>query len=414
MSSGNQETSGVRNPFHNPFPASLSSECKKAAKILDSFINPTFVGLEGGIPRKILAPAKALVICTVFKMGFLGSVRFGSGLIVARLADGTWSAPSAISLAGLGGGGQFGMELTDFVFVLTKDAAVKTFMESGNLTLGANIAIAFGPGRSAESGAIIGMKGVAGTYAYSKTRGVYGGLTLEGGVLIERSSANKKIYGRKLKVKQLLSGEIPSPAEAESLVQILGSDVFQSQPSQSISVNTDAPVQALPELPQATAAVADDQSAVELDISNSSEPSRPTVSQEQLRIVNDDRPAAELGTSHPVAASRSEAPQEEPRPATDELETPFPAQPSQSVTPHEARAAADNQAPAELDRLHRSELPKPTVSQGQPGAVTEDQAAVELDSTSHPPDQSQIGDAEHEQPSQDKPQGSSSRSSPPS
>jgi hypothetical protein len=279
------------------------------------------------------------------------------------------------------------MELTDFVFVLTKDAAVKTFMESGNLTLGANIAIAFGPGRSAESGAIIGVKGVAGTYAYSKTRGVYGGLTLEGGVLIERSSANKKIYGRKLKVKQLLSGEIPSPAEAESLVQILGSDVFQSQPSQVTSVHTDAPVQALPELPQATA-------AVELDTSNSSEPSRPTVSQEQPRIVNDDPPTAELDTSHPVAASQSEVPQEEPRPATDELETPFPAQPFQSV--------------------HRSELSEPTISQGQPDAVAEDQPTVELDTTSRPPDQSQIGDAEHEQPSQNKPQGSSSGSAPPS
>lgn len=179
----------------------------------------------------MLTPPQALVICTVFKAGFLGSVRFGSGLMVARLPDGTWSAPSAVALGGLGMGGQFGLELTDFVFVLNSDAAVATFRKSGVLTLDGNISITFGPGRSAEYGAIVGTTGVASIYAYSKTRGVYGGATFEGSILFERSYANKKMYGQKLKAMQLLRGEIPPPPEAEPLMRILNSEAFRMRSS---------------------------------------------------------------------------------------------------------------------------------------------------------------------------------------
>lgn len=119
------------------------------------------------------------------------------------------------------------MEFTNFVFVLNTDAAVTTFINSGTLTLGGNISIAFGTGRSAETAAMIGTKGVAGIFAYSKTRGVYGGLTLEGGMIMERSSANKKLYDRKLKAKELLTGEVPPPPQAEPLMRILNSEAFR-------------------------------------------------------------------------------------------------------------------------------------------------------------------------------------------
>ncbi|KAJ5390313.1 SH3 domain-containing protein [Penicillium cataractarum] len=247
---------GYRNPIHNPFPASLASECRKAGQIIDSFVNPKYAGLEGAIPQRILAPAKGLVICSVFKAGFLGSVRFGSGLIVCRLPDGTWSAPSAISLGGLGAGGQFGMEFTNFVFVLNTDAAVTTFINSGTLTLGGNISIAFGTGRSAETAAMIGTKGVAGIFAYSKTRGVYGGLTLEGGMIVERSSANKKLYDRKLKAKELLTGEVPPPPQAEPLMRILNSEAFRVPSGGEQSSDGDAPA------PAADAQTAETQAAV--------------------------------------------------------------------------------------------------------------------------------------------------------
>ncbi|KGO43312.1 hypothetical protein PEX1_088830 [Penicillium expansum] len=217
----------MKNPLHNPLPASLSSECKKAAAILESFINPK-LKIDGEIPRKMFAGAKGIAVFTALRLGFLGSIRFGSGLIVARLPDGSWSAPSAMAMGGLGAGGQFGAELTDFVFVLTTDAAVKTFMQSGNLTLGGNISMAVGPvGRSAEAGGVVGTKGATGVFAYSKTRGLYGGLTVEGGVLAERADANKKLYGRKIRAKELLSGSIPPPPEAGVLIEVLNGDLFR-------------------------------------------------------------------------------------------------------------------------------------------------------------------------------------------
>lgn len=180
------------------------------------------------------------MIFTSFKAGFLGSVRFGSGLIVARLPDGTWSAPSAIATGGIGVGGQFGMELTDFVFVVNTEREMKKFAQGGSLTLSGNISIAFGPiGRSGEASTMASRKGFAGMYAYSKTRGMYGGLTLEGGVLGERASANKKMYERKVTPKQLLEGEVPPPAEAEPLMCVLRLEIFTAEPT---------PVGSVPEL----------------------------------------------------------------------------------------------------------------------------------------------------------------------
>lgn len=79
---------------------------------------------------------QGLAVLTVLKAGCLGSGRFGSGLVVARLGDGRWSAPSAIGTAGAGFGGQIGFELTDFVFILNDYAAVKTFAQQGSISLG--------------------------------------------------------------------------------------------------------------------------------------------------------------------------------------------------------------------------------------------------------------------------------------
>lgn len=70
------------------------------------------------IPREVLENAKGLAIFTIFKAGFLFSARAGTGLVIAKLDDGTWSAPSAIGTAGLGVGGQAGAEVTDFLIVL--------------------------------------------------------------------------------------------------------------------------------------------------------------------------------------------------------------------------------------------------------------------------------------------------------
>lgn len=207
----------------------MASECKKCAKILTSFVDPRqSFGPDKIIPPNILQSAKGLAVITVFKAGFLGSGRFGNGIVVARLDDGSWSAPSAIATAGAGFGGQIGFELTDFVFILNDKNAVRTFSQAGSLTLGGNVSIAAGPvGRNAEAAGAASLKGVAGVFAYSKTKGLFAGVSLEGSALIERRDANEKMYGSRVKAADLLTGSVRAPPQAQPLMNVLNTRVFK-------------------------------------------------------------------------------------------------------------------------------------------------------------------------------------------
>ncbi|CAK7219224.1 hypothetical protein SBRCBS47491_003773 [Sporothrix bragantina] len=216
--------------INNPLPSSMASECKKCGKILASFIDPRQAfGPEKVIPPSVLADAKGLAIITVFKAGFLGSARFGSGLVIARLPDGSWSAPSAIATGGAGFGGQIGFELTDFVFILNDAKAVKTFSQAGSLTLGGNVSLAAGPvGRNAEAAGAASLKSVAAVFSYSKTKGLFAGVSLEGSAIIERKEANARLYGRPVSASELLSGAEPVPHQAAPLLNILNSRAFNT------------------------------------------------------------------------------------------------------------------------------------------------------------------------------------------
>ncbi|KAK9459222.1 uncharacterized protein V1516DRAFT_666497 [Lipomyces oligophaga] len=225
--------------INSPLPMSLKSECKKAARILSSLIKPNqlfgvdVIGRSGSsgdrvIPPSVLANAKGLVVITVLKAGFLFSGRAGAGVVIARLPDGSWSAPSAIMTAGAGFGGQIGAELTDFVMILNTRAAVESFAQAGSITLGGNISIAAGPvGRNAEASGSASLKAVAAIFSYSKTRGLFAGVSLEGSVLVERRDANRRFYGGSVTAKQLLSGTVEPPAAVDPLLRVLDSRVFR-------------------------------------------------------------------------------------------------------------------------------------------------------------------------------------------
>ncbi|KAI0113309.1 DUF500-domain-containing protein [Daldinia grandis] len=232
--------------INNPLPSSMASECKKCGKILTSFIDPRQAfGPDKIIPPSVLANAKGLAILTVIKAGFLGSARFGSGLVVARLPDGTWSAPSAIITAGGGFGGQIGFELTDFVFILNDSHAVKTFSQQGSITLGGNVSIAAGPvGRNAEAAGAASLRSVAGVFSYSKTKGLFAGVSLEGSAIVERRDANEKLYGQRWTAAQLLTGSVRPPPQAAPLMSVLNSRIFAGvrQGTMNDAMYNDVPV----------------------------------------------------------------------------------------------------------------------------------------------------------------------------
>ncbi|TRM62371.1 hypothetical protein BD626DRAFT_498998 [Schizophyllum amplum] len=209
--------------FNSPIPQSLPKECTKAAKIFQSFVDSANNGLDGVIPREIIEQAKGFAIFSVFKAGFLFSARAGSGVVIARLDNGGWSAPSAIGTAGLGFGSQVGAEVTDFLIILNTRSALRSFMAAGSLTLGGNMSIALGPlGRNGEAIGSVNSKGkMAAMYSYSKTRGLFGGLSLEGSVILDREDANYQAYGTSVSAKQLLSGAIEPPSWSKALIQTL-------------------------------------------------------------------------------------------------------------------------------------------------------------------------------------------------
>ncbi|KAJ3908149.1 hypothetical protein F5879DRAFT_938451 [Lentinula edodes] len=213
--------------LNSPLPQPLPKECAKAAKIFKSFVDSGNNGLDGVIPRHVLENAKGFAIFSVFKAGFLFSARAGSGIVIAKLPDGTWSAPSAIGTAGLGVGGQLGAEMTDFLVVLNSRSSTypkRSFMAAGSLTLGGNASIAVGPlGRNGEASGSLNSSGkVAAMYSYSKTRGLFGGISVEGSVIVERQDANIQAYENdSVTAKLLLSGSIEAPPWASTLTKTL-------------------------------------------------------------------------------------------------------------------------------------------------------------------------------------------------
>ncbi|CAN3355113.1 protein Ysc84p [Diutina catenulata] len=214
--------------INNPVPRSLRSESKKAASVLASFIKPnTVAGPDQVIPPRILKNAQGLAVITVLKAGFLFSGRAGSGVIVARLPDGSWSAPSAIVTAGMGVGGQIGAELTDFVFILNTKAAVESFAQAGSVTLGTNVSVAAGPlGRNAEAAGTASLKNVSAVFSYSRTKGLFAGVSLEGSAILERREANRKFYGNNCKARNILSGQVKPPPGADPLMRVLRARAF--------------------------------------------------------------------------------------------------------------------------------------------------------------------------------------------
>uniref|UniRef100_A0A4X2KJN1 SH3 domain-containing YSC84-like protein 1 n=1 Tax=Vombatus ursinus TaxID=29139 RepID=A0A4X2KJN1_VOMUR len=170
----------------------------------------------------VIAKAKGLAILSVIKAGFLVTARGGSGIVLARLPDGKWSAPSAIGIAGLGGGFEIGIEVSDLVIILNYDRAVEAFAKGGNLTLGGNFTVAVGPlGRNLEGN--VAIRSTAAVYTYCKSRGLFAGVSLEGSYLIERKETNRKFYCQDIRASDILFGNIPPPAQTEELYEILDS-----------------------------------------------------------------------------------------------------------------------------------------------------------------------------------------------
>lgn len=196
---------------------------REVAKINDSIevVEQIMAIPESGIPQEILESAQGIaIIPNVIKAGFILGGRYGTGVMCIRGEDGTWSNPAFISIAGGSIGWQVGVQSIDIILVFKSQRGVQNMMR-GKFTLGADVGIAAGPvGRRLEAGTDVQLK--AEIVSYSRSRGLFAGLSLEGATLQVDDGSNEYFYGDKARSRDIFSDkEIPTPPAAQKLKEVL-------------------------------------------------------------------------------------------------------------------------------------------------------------------------------------------------
>jgi len=187
---------------------------------------------DKGIPGSVLNGSKCVIVLPSVKkvaIGIGGS--YGRGTMSCRTgADykGPWSAPIMMASSGGNIGFQIGGQATDFVVLVMNDQGAKSMLKN-KVKLGADASVAAGPvGRTAEASTNAKMD--AQMLSYSRSRGVFGGVSLSGATLRPDGDANENLYGKKVSTEDILAGKVPMPPEAQQFISEL-------QKSQNVSAS---------------------------------------------------------------------------------------------------------------------------------------------------------------------------------
>src|SRR5215470_13208976 len=203
--------------------AATGDEEKQRVKESGQVMKEIMDAPDKGIPGSVLDGTKCvIVIPNMKKAGFIVGGQYGRGVMTCRTGEdfkGPWSAPVMMASSGGSFGLQIGAESTDFVILVLNDSGARQMMKN-KLKLGADASIAAGPvGRTSEASTSGTMK--AQMLSYSRSRGVFGGVSLSGATLRPDGGANENLYGHKVSPEDIIAGKVPMPPEAEQLVQAL-------------------------------------------------------------------------------------------------------------------------------------------------------------------------------------------------
>lgn len=170
------------------------------------------------IPPKALQQACGVAIFTAFRTGFGWSGAGGSGVVLAKKPDGSWSAPSGILIHTVGWGAVIGLDVYDVVLVIRKPETLQAFTKP-KLSVGGELSVAAGP---VGNGAVLeaGTDGKP-VWSYVKSKGLYVGLQLDGTIVLKRDDANARLYGRQVPVADIFAGAVSPPPAAQPLLQTL-------------------------------------------------------------------------------------------------------------------------------------------------------------------------------------------------
>jgi lipid-binding SYLF domain-containing protein len=190
------------------------------------------LGVEERIPRDLLDKAECVAVVPSAKKFALGlGGRWGKGAVVCRSRGGSgpWGAPLMISIGGGSLGLQIGGQAADYVFLVMNPKGIDYLMRS-QFTLGGDAAVAAGPvGRTGSAGTDLRMR--AEILSYSRTRGLFAGVSLEGTVVKQDKDGNENVYGERVDPKRLLlEAAYPAPPSARGFVELLATSSPRQAP----------------------------------------------------------------------------------------------------------------------------------------------------------------------------------------
>jgi len=205
-------------------PAFASNEKEKERVQESGEVLKEILNIPDDIPQDLLNKAECIIVLPSVKKGAFGvGASYGRGVMICRSGEhytGLWGPPALYALEGLNIGFQLGGEATDFVLLVMNPKGARSLLSS-KVKLGGDASAAAGPkGRTAEGATDIVMN--AEILSYSRTKGLFAGISLEGSTLRSDGSANEKLYGRKLTAKNIIrEGKVTTPSSAQELVALL-------------------------------------------------------------------------------------------------------------------------------------------------------------------------------------------------
>ena len=188
--------------------------------------------IPDNIPQDLLDKANCVVVYpSVLKAAFVIGGSYGRGAMTCRKGEnftGPWGAPTMMALEGGSFGFQLGGQATDFVLLVMNEGGARGIL-AGKAKLGGDASVAAGPvGRNASAETDVTLRSEI--LSYSRSRGLFAGVSLEGSTIRPDSKANERIYGEKLEAKQIvLSDQVKVPAAAEQLVSTLDTKTSRTQ-----------------------------------------------------------------------------------------------------------------------------------------------------------------------------------------
>jgi SH3 domain-containing YSC84-like protein 1 len=182
------------------------------------------MGVPDNIPQELLEKAECIIVFpSVLKAAFIVGGSYGRGAMVCRTGEhfnGPWGSPAMYALEGASVGFQLGGQATDLILIVMNNKGASSILDS-KVKLGADASVAAGPkGRDASANTDAYMR--AEILSYSRSRGLFAGVSLEGSTLRPDNDANEEIYGHKVTAREIvLGGKVAIPASGRLLVRVL-------------------------------------------------------------------------------------------------------------------------------------------------------------------------------------------------